>query len=322
MRYGDSTSHSSAMTPAGRPIVVLAGSSGRPLAGGIARRLGIEPLPTRTERFPDGEYDVAVDPGVRNADAYLVQSLGPPVNDHLVELLLLLDAVRRAGAARLTAVIPYLGYARKDRRSTPGEAVGLRVAADLIVGAGAEGAILVDPHVPQVDSIFSVPLDVLSAVPLLAGAVASHVPSDAVVVAPDLGAVHLAEDYADELGLARVAVVRKARVSGSDVEALDVVGDGEGRTALVVDDMISTGSTLEAAVSHMREQWSIPSLAIAATHGLFVADAVSRLERLGASTMVVTDSVTPAGLPTGCRTVSLEGLLADAVEHRSSRSSG
>lgn len=298
------------------PLAVVPGSTGRSLSHAVAGRLGTVPLQVRTRTFPDGEHDIAVDPDVRGTDAYVIQSLEPPVNENLVELLLLLDAARRAGAAGLTAVIPYLGYSRKDRRAAPGEAVSLRVVADLIESSGAGEAILVDPHVPQVDSIFSIPLEVLSAVPLLASSVADLIPSEAVVVAPDLGAIHLAERYATELGLDRVAVVRKSRVSGSDVEAVDVVGDGSGRTALLVDDMISTGSTLEAAAHRIREEWAVPSLSIAATHGLFVADAVARIESLGFTAMSVSNSVTPTRLPEGCTTVSLDQLLAESIDRR------
>lgn len=306
-------------SPAGARLAIVPGSAGRSLADAVAHRLGITPLSTRTRTFPDGEHDIAVDPDVRGTDAYLIQSLEPPVNENLVELVLLLDAARRAGAAGLTAVIPYLGYSRKDRRASPGEAVSLRVVANLIESSGADEAILVDPHVPQVDSIFSIPLDVLSAVPLLAASVAPLIPPEAVVVAPDLGAVHLAERYAGELGLDRVAVIRKTRVSGTNVEATAVIGDGAGRAALLVDDMISTGSTLEAAASRMRETWGVPPLAIAATHGLFVGDAVARIESLGFSAMAVSNSVTPTRAPAGCRIVPLDELLAGAIDRRRSR---
>lgn len=302
--------------PPKAPLTVIPGSSSRSLAGDVAQRLGVPPLATRTKTFPDGEHDIAIDPDARGTDAYVIQSLDPPVNDNLVELLLLLDAARRVGVSHLTAVIPYLGYSRKDRRAAAGEAVSSRVVADLIESSGAHEAILVDPHVPQVDSIFSIPLEVLSAVPLLAASVAPLIPSDAVVVAPDLGAVHLAERYTDELGLDRVAVVRKTRVSGTAVEATDVVGDGAGRAALVVDDMISTGSTLAAAASRIRDTWGVPSLAIAATHGIFVGDAVARIERLGFSAMAVSNSVTPFRIPAGCTTVPLDELIAGAIDRR------
>lgn len=299
--------------PSTSPIAVVPGSASRRLAAEVAHQLGLEPTRTRTQVFPDGEWDVAIDAGVQGADTYVVQSLAPPVNDHLVELMLLLDACRRDGAGRLTAVVPYLGYARKDRRTARGQAVSLRVVADVLASSGAERVVLVDPHVPQVDSIFSVPLEVVSAVPLLAAAIAPFIPDDAIVVAPDLGAVHLAERYAYELGLEGVGIVRKTRRSGRDVEVSGLVGHLRDRAVLLVDDMVSTGSTLEAAATRVLTEWSAPSLAVAATHGLFVSDAASHLDRLPLVAMVISDSLSPAALPSVCRTVPLDGLLADAV---------
>ena len=293
---------------------IIAGSASRELASSVASGLGLELSDTRTDTFPDGEIDVGVDPRVRNADVYVVASLAPPVNDRLVELLLLLDACRRAGAARCTAVIPYLGYARKDRRTLPGEAVSLRVVADAIASAGADRAVLVDPHVPSVDSVFSVPLEVVSAVPLLAAAIAPAVPGDAIVVAPDLGAVHLAERYAGELGLGAVAVVRKTRRSGSEVEASGLVGPAHDRPVLLIDDIISTGATIEAATRLLVREWSPPSLTVAATHALLVGEAVSRLERLPLDAMVVSDSVVPPGRPLACSVASVSEALVAAIE--------
>jgi ribose-phosphate pyrophosphokinase len=295
------------------PIAVVPGSASSRLAIEIARKLGLEPTRTRSEAFPDGEWDVSVDAGVQGADTYVIQSLAPPVNDHLVELMLLLDACRRDGAARVTAVVPYLGYSRKDRRTARGEAVSLRVVADTLASSGADRAVLVDPHVPQVDAIFSIPLEVVSAVPLLAAAIAPAIPADAIVVAPDLGAVHLAERYATELGLEGVGIVRKTRHSGRDIEISGLVGHLRERAVLLIDDMVSTGLTLEAAASRVVAEWSAPSVAVAATHGLFVSDAVERLDRMSLAAMVVSDSVAPATVPSLCRTVPLGGLLADTI---------
>lgn len=301
------------------PCAVLAGSAAGRLGSRVAEDLGIELTATRTDRFPDGELDVAVDPSIRDHDVYVVQSLGPPASDHLVELLLLLDACRRAGAARLTAVVPYLAYSRKDRRSSRGEAVGLRVVADVLESSGANRAILVDPHVPQVDSIFSIPLEVASAVPALAEAVSADLDGTAAVVAPDLGAVHLAERYAEELGIDAVAVIRKTRLSGTEVEVTGLVGSGRVDTAVLVDDIISTGSTLEAAAAELRSRWGNPRIVIAATHGLFTPGAADRIGRVGPDALAVSDSVTTESRPTGCRVVGIGPLLADVIRRLSGR---
>ena len=184
---------------------------------------------------------------VRDRDVYLLAPTGPPVNDNLVELMLLLDACRRGGAARCTAVVPYLGYARQDRRSQQGQALGLRTVADALAAAGADRLVVVDPHSRAVEAAFSVPVLTLTAVPVLAAAAGAGPPHPQVVVAPDLGAVKLAEHYAALLGLP-VAVVRKSRLTGATVAAEDLVGAVTGLAPLVVDDMISTAGTVEAAV--------------------------------------------------------------------------
>ncbi len=294
-------------------ITLVPGSGHPDLAARLGETLGVEPSETRARSFPDGELDVAVDPAVRNGDAYVLQPLGPPVNENLVELLLLVDACRRAGAARITAVIPYLGYARKDRRTRPGEAVGLGVVASMLRSSRLDRAIVVDPHVPQVDAVFGIPLEVVSAVPLLAEALAPRVRPDAIVVAPDLGAVTLAERYADELGVSETGVVRKTRLSGREVRVTDVVGDGREQQAIVVDDMISTGGTLAAAVEAVLEAWSAPGLMVAATHALLVDGATERLASLPLEKFVVSDSLPSPDLPDSGIVVGLAGLLADAV---------
>lgn len=294
-------------------ITIVPGSGNPDLASRIAAALGIQPVETRTRSFPDGELDVAVDPAVRNADVYVVQPLGPPVNEHLVELLLLIDACRRAGAARIAAVVPYLGYARNDRRTRQGEAVGLGMVADVLRSTRLDRAIVVDPHVPQVDAIFGIPLEVVSAVPLLAGALAPEIRPDAIVVASDLGAVALAERYADELGVSETGVVRKSRISGREVRVTDVVGDGRQQQAVVVDDMISTGGTIVAAVESIQQLWSVAGLMVAATHALLVEGAVERLDGLPLHKLVISDSLPIPQLPRAAAVVGLAGLLADAV---------
>ena len=186
---------------------IVAGSASPLLAGAVAEELGTEGVGGEVERFPDGELRPLID-DVRGDDVYIVESTGPPVNDHLVELALLLDACRRGGADRITAVVPYFGYARQDRRSRAGQAVGARVAADIIVTAGADRLLVVDPHTPALEAMLDIPVDMITAVRLLARSVGSLEPTAGVVVAPDLGAVKLAQHYALLLGLP-VAVVRK-----------------------------------------------------------------------------------------------------------------
>ena len=291
---------------------VVAGTASVPLAAAVAAVLSCEPTACEITRFPDGELHPNVG-NVRGDDVYLVASTGPPVSENVVELLLLLDACRRAGAGRLTAVVPYFGYARQDRRGNSGEAVGARVLADALVSAGAQRLVIVDPHTTALEAMCGVPVEMLSAVPVLASAVAGDLAEDAVVVAPDLGAVKLAERYA-ALVECPVAVVRKTRVSGEAVRAEELVGEVAGRSALIVDDMISTGGTIEAAAGVLRTFGASGDVVVVATHGLLVASAHKRLAPL-VDRLVVTDSLARADHP-GLRIEvrSIAALLADAID--------
>ena len=253
------------------------------------------------ERFPDGELRPVV-VSVRGEDVYVVQPTGPPVNEHLVELLLVLDACRRAGADRVTAVVPYFGYARQDRRARTGEAVGARVVADALVSAGAQRLVVVDPHTAALEAMCSVPVEMLGAAPVLARALESTIAEDAVVVAPDLGAVKLAERFAALLGRS-VAVVRKTRVSGTSVRAEELVGDVRGCAAVIVDDMISTGGTIEAAARVLHSLGARDGIVVAATHGLLVGPACDRLVTVGLQRLLVTDSLPAVASPRKRRSI-------------------
>ena len=291
---------------------IVPGTANPLLAAAVARTLRTELVTCELDRFPDGELRPVVD-HLRGDDVYVIQPTGPPVSDHLVELLLLLDACRRGGAGRITAVLPYFGYARQDRRSQAGEAVGARVVADALAASGAQRLVVVDPHTAALEAMCGIPVEMLTAVPALAGALAPLVPGDAVVVAPDLGAVKLAEHYASLLHRP-VAVVRKTRMTGATVRAEEIAGDVAGRPAVVVDDMISTGATIEAAVRVLLAHGAAPAIVVAATHGLLVAGAAGRLGRLPVQCAVTTDSL-PRGHPPAppLQVESIAPLLADAI---------
>jgi ribose-phosphate pyrophosphokinase len=277
------------MTAARDPIV-LAGSGNPALAQAVAHALG-QPLGRAyTEAFPDGELHVELGDTVSGRDVYVVQPTGPPVEAHLFELLLLGDACRRAGAAELTAVIPYFGYARQDRRATGREALGARVAADVIAAAGFTRVVAVDLHNAAIEGCFTMPLEHQSAVGLLAETLAEEVTDETVVVAPDLGAAKMAERYA-RLFHRPVAIVHKTRLSGSEVRVHAVVGEVAGRAPILVDDMISTGATIEAAAWALLDAGCRPRLVVAATHLLFVGGAAERLGRLPIARLAGTDSV-------------------------------
>ncbi len=291
---------------------VISGTSNGPLAAAVAAALACDLTPCEVERFPDGELRPVV-ANVRGSDVYVVEPTGPPANEHVVELALVLDACRRGGADRITAVVPYFGYARQDRRGRSGEAVGARVIADMLVAAGAQRLVVIDPHTAALEAMCSAPVEMLTAVPVLAQALAPTVTADAVLVAPDLGAVKLAERFASLLDRP-VAVVRKSRLSGTAVRAEELVGDVAGRPAVIVDDMISTGATIEAAARVLRAHGSTDQIVAVASHGLLVGSAAQRMAASIAG-LLVTDSVLPAeqsALPVEVQSVA--GLLADAID--------
>jgi ribose-phosphate pyrophosphokinase len=228
-------------------LVLFSGSANLPLSEAIATKLRI-PLGRRElARFPDGEIHIELHASVRGQDVYLIQPTGPPVAEHLLELLLLADASRRAGAERLTAVIPYFGYARQDRRAHGREPVGARLVGDLLLANSVDRMVGVDMHTSALEGFFSIPLEHLSAASLLAEAARPHIIANTVVVAPDLGATRLAEHYATILGVP-VAIVHKTRLSGHEVSVRTITGEVRDRAPLLVDDMIGTGGTIAAAV--------------------------------------------------------------------------
>jgi len=290
---------------------IVSGSANPGLASAVANYLGVESDGCSLQRFPDGELRPTVE-NVCGSDVYVIQPTSPPVNEHILELLLLLDACRRARAARVTAVVPYFGYARQDRRTSPGQALGSAVVTDAIAAAGAHRLVVVDPHTPALEAVCRIPVETLSAVPALSGELVDELPEGAVVVAPDLGAVKLAERYAAVLH-GPVAVVRKQRESGSAVAAVDIAGDVRGRPAVIIDDMITTGATIEAAVELLRERGAAHDIVVAATHGLLVHAAASRLHELELRRVLVTDTVAVKTAGTLIRVCSIAPTVADAI---------
>jgi ribose-phosphate pyrophosphokinase len=290
---------------------ILSGNAHPQLATAIARCLVAELDEAIVERFPDGESHVKVPEHLPGDRVVVIQPLGPPVNDHLVELLLVIDAAQRAGASEVVAVVPYMGYARQDRRD-PGEPVGIRVVADALRASALARVVVVDPHIASLEAVIGLPVDYVSGAAVLAAALEGG-DGARVLVAPDLGAAKLAEQYARVLDLP-TAVVRKRRLSGLDVEAAELIGDVTGRTPIIVDDMLSTGGTIEAATQLLLQRGAAAHVTVAATHGLFVGPAVERLGRLPIERIVVTDTLpAPAAQSLPIEVVSVAPSLAQAV---------
>jgi ribose-phosphate pyrophosphokinase len=292
--------------------ILFTGSANRPLGERLSQELGVRLGQCALERFPDGEVHVEVQEEVRERNVWLLQSTEAPVGENLLELLLLADACWRAGARRMTAVVPYFGYARQDRRTRPGEALGGRLLAELVSRARFERLVAVDLHNPALEGCFGMPLEHVSAVPALVEALRPYA-QGAVVVSPDLGAVKRAETYARLLGVP-MAVVHKSRQSGAEVSVQGLVGEVKGLRPIVVDDLISTGGTVAAAAAALVAAGCEPEVTVAATHALMVGPAVERLKAVPVVRLISTDSVMPPqGLPFEHQVVSLAPLLAEAL---------
>jgi ribose-phosphate pyrophosphokinase len=274
-------------------FTVLAGSANPGLAVAIARELGVEVGTCTLDRFPDGEVMVQLNEPVRRKEIFIVQPTSPPVNDHLIELLAIADACRRASAANITAVVPYFGYARADKRHGRREPITGRVVADLLEAVGIAQVVAVDLHTPQIEGFFHVPVDSLTAVPALSQALARHVSSDLVIVSTDVGRIEMAASYAQCFGLP-VTVLHKRRDSGSQSEVTRIVGDVEGRPCLIVDDIISTGGTLAESIRILLSAGARPEIMIAATRGPLLESAREKLYHPAVREILVTDTVSVA----------------------------
>lgn len=271
-------------------VVLFAGTANPKLGQEVAAELKVELGRSEVQRFPDGELSVRLGEPVRRREVCLLQPIAPPVNEHLVELLLFADACRRAAAGRITAIIPYLGYSRSDKRHGRREGIAASMVADVLKTVGVDHVITVDLHAAQIEGFFHIPVDNLTAVPVMHDRLRARLPADAVVVSPDAGAVHLAADYGHRLGLP-VVVLQKRRETGSSTRVTHLIGQVQDRACLIVDDMISTGGTIAEAIDALLDAGARPEMLVAATHGLFVQDARQKLRHQAVRRVFVTDSV-------------------------------
>jgi ribose-phosphate pyrophosphokinase len=270
-------------------LKVFGGTSNPPLVMAIAEALEIRQGRANIERFPDGETLIKLEDDVRGRDCFVVQSTCPPVNENLMELLIFIDCLRRASARRITAVIPYFGYARQDRKAEGRTPITAKLVANLISEAGAHRVLTMDLHADQIQGFFDIPVDHLSAVPVISRHVENLKLKDCVVVSPDVGNVKQANNYADRLG-AELAVIDKRRVGGSATIATRVIGDVKGRTVLLFDDMITTGGTATEAIRLLREHGAGRFL-LAATHAVFAGPALDRIASARIDHICVTSTI-------------------------------
>ncbi|HEY7913690.1 MAG TPA: ribose-phosphate pyrophosphokinase [Blastocatellia bacterium] len=296
-------------------IKVFSGNANRALAEEICQHLKIEFGQAQIGRFTDGEFNFQIMENVRGQDCFIVQPTCPPVDSNLMELLIMLDAFRRSSAKRITAVIPYYGYARKDRKDRPRVPISSKLIANLISEAGADRVLLFDLHAGQIQGFFDIPADHLFAAPVLVSYFQDLDLPRLTVVAPDAGGVERARAYAKRLD-AELAIIDKRRDYDrlGEVEVLHVVGDVEGRTTLIIDDMIDTAGTLVKAAEALKRNGA-DTVYASATHAVFSGPAVERIDASPLKEVVVTNSI-PA--ERACRSpkvkcLSVARLLADAI---------
>ncbi|HBV07056.1 MAG TPA: ribose-phosphate pyrophosphokinase [Gemmatimonadetes bacterium] len=296
------------------PLLLLSGRANRPLASEIGSIIGESPDGATIQQFADGEIFARIDQNARGRDVFIIQSTNAPA-DTIMELLLLADAARRASAARVTAVIPYFGYGRQDRKDQPRVAIGAKLVANLIVAAGADRVVSIDFHQHQIQGFFDIPVDHLYAAPVFTKYFRDKKLEDLVVVAPDVGSAKMARGFGKRLG-ASFAIIDKRRPKANMSEVLNVVGDVEGMNCLLVDDMVDTAGTLSNAVVALKERGA-KAVYAAATHALLSGPAVERLSDAPLEEMVVTNTI---HIPENKRfdnlkILSVGDLLAKAIDH-------
>ncbi len=309
-------------------LKLISGNANPQLAEQISEALGVPLCEAEVCRFPDGEISVHIKETVRGADVFVIQPTSPPVNENLMELLLMIDALRRASAGRITAVIPYYGYARQDRKHVGRVPISARLVANLIEAAGADRMLTLDLHAGQIQGFFNIPVDNLKADPIFARYFRERGLADeeTVIVSPDLGAVKRARAVAEQLEVP-LAIVEKRRIDSNRVVSLNLIGEVEGRRAILIDDIISTGATLIETLG-LLEKEGAREIYAAFTHGVFAKGALERIReviRSGGSPLrrlVVTNTIPlPSGGDDIIDCVAVGGLFAEVIrrihEHRS-----
>ncbi|BDG62010.1 ribose-phosphate pyrophosphokinase [Caldinitratiruptor microaerophilus] len=272
-----------------RRLKIFAGNANPELAREIARHLGIELGDMEVGRFSNGEIRVKLNESVRGSDCFVIQPTCHPVNDNLMELLIILDALRRASARRITAVIPHYGYARQDRKARGREPISAKLVANLIVTAGARRVLTMDLHADQIQGFFDVPVDHLRAVPLIAEYFKRKRLENLTVVSPDTGGVVRARELAERLGVG-LAIIDKRRPEPNQAEIMNVIGDIAGKTCILLDDMIDTAGTILEGAQALLERGAAAVYA-AATHAVFSGPAYERLAHPGLTQVVVTNTI-------------------------------
>ncbi|MGQ0794212.1 MAG: ribose-phosphate diphosphokinase [Deltaproteobacteria bacterium] len=294
---------------------IFSGTSNVPLADAVCKYLGVQRGKAEIERFSDGEFRVDVSESVRGSSVFVIQSTCPPVNENIMELLIITDAMKRASAASITAVIPYYGYARQDRKAQPRAPITAKLVADIIAKAGVNRVITVDLHAGQIQGFFDVPVDHLFALPVLNSYIRSNYSKEElVVVSPDAGGMERAGEYAKRLDVP-IAVAYKKRTEPNVAKITHVIGDVEGKTAVLIDDMVDTaGTAVQAAEAIYKE--GARRVVLCSTHGVLSGNAVERIRNSVLEEVIITDTVPPREETLCCskiKVLTISELLGEAI---------
>ncbi|MCL2087636.1 MAG: ribose-phosphate pyrophosphokinase [Oscillospiraceae bacterium] len=303
----------------GKNIKIFAANSNPAVALGIAKKLGLPLSDSEVTMFSDGEISLNIKETVRGSDVYVVQSTSSPVNDHIMELLIMLDSFKRASAGRITAVIPYYGYARQDRKVNSRDAISAKLVADLITVAGADRLLTMDLHSPQIQGFFNIPLDHLQGITILAPYFKDRVdknPDDFICVSPDLGSVNRARAFSHKIGT-NLAIIDKRRQRANMSEVVNIIGSVKGKSVIIVDDMIDTAGTLCNSARAIMEEGGAKEVFACATHGVLSGDATERIKNSMLKEVVLLDTIaiTPDKISPNMKILTIEHVFAKAIEH-------
>ncbi|OGR01387.1 MAG: phosphoribosylpyrophosphate synthetase [Deltaproteobacteria bacterium RIFOXYD12_FULL_55_16] len=297
-----------------KDIKVFAGNANPALASDICNYLGVPLSQAEVRRFSDGEIFVEIGENVRGRDVFIIQPTCPPVNDHLMELVIMVDALRRASARRITAVLPYYGYARQDRKVAPRVPITAKVVAEMMMVVGVRRVLTMDLHAGQIQGFFNIPVDNLFAAPVLLDYISQKLHNDVVMVSPDAGGVERTRAFAKRLN-ASLAIVDKRRDKANECKAMNVIGDVAGMTAVMLDDMVDTAGTLCAGADALMEAGAKEVYACC-SHGVLSGPAIERLEKSKITSLVITDSIPLSEAARNCpkiKVLSVCQLLGEAV---------
>lgn len=294
-------------------LKIFTGNANTKLAREIAQYLGVSLGAAQVNHFSDGEIQVKINESVRGADVFIIQPTSSPVNENLMELLIMVDAVRRASARRITAVLPYYGYARQDRKTRARDPITAKLVANLIFASGARRVITMDLHAGQIQGFFDIPVDHLPGVPILAQYFLQQKLSDLVVVSPDLGGVTRARDLAERIG-APIAIIDKRRPEPNVAEIMNIIGDIHDRNVIMIDDIIDTAGTIAQGAKALKD-WGARDIYICCTHPVLSGPALQRLEEAPVKEVLVTNtiSVPPEKIIPKMKVLSVAPLLGEAI---------